>query len=59
EMKWDDIYRALGKSEYAGYIALEYEPKGDEVQSLMAAVTQMRKGLNVGAAKPEPPENAS
>jgi len=59
EMKWDDIYRAIGKSEYAGYIALEYEPKGDEVQSLTAAVTQMRKELNAGAAKPEPPENAS
>jgi len=59
EMKWDDIYRAIGKSEYAGYIALEYEPKGDEVESLIAAVTQMRKGLNAGAAKPEIPEAAS
>jgi hydroxypyruvate isomerase len=59
EMKWDDIYRAIGKTEYAGYIALEYEPKGDEVQSLIAAVTQMRKGLNAGAAKPEPSDSAS
>jgi hydroxypyruvate isomerase len=59
EMKWDDIYRAIGKSEYAGYIALEYEPKGDEVASLIAAVTQMRKGLNAGAAKPETPDSAS
>jgi hydroxypyruvate isomerase len=60
QMKWDDIYRAIGKSEYAGYMALEYEPKGtDEVASLIAAVTQMRKGLNAGAAKPEASENAS
>lgn len=58
EMKWDDIYRAIGKSGYAGYVTLEYEPKGDEVASLTAAVTQMRKGLNAGAAKPEGPENA-
>lgn len=60
EMKWDDIYRAIGKSEYTGYIALEYEPKGeDEVASLITAVTQMRKDLNGGAAKPENPETAS
>jgi hydroxypyruvate isomerase len=59
EMKWDDIYRAIGKSEYAGYMALEYEPKADEVSSLIAAVTQMRKGLNAGAAKPETPDSTS
>lgn len=60
QMKWDDIYRAIGKSEFAGYIALEYEPAGaDEVASLIAAATQMRKGLNAGAAKPETSENAS
>lgn len=59
-MKWDDIYRAIGKTEYAGYIALEYEPKSDdEVASLIAAVTQMRRGLNAGAAKPESSESAS
>ena len=59
EMKWNDIYRAIGKSGYAGYIALEYEPKGDEVESLIAAVTQMRNGLNEGAAKPATAEAAS
>lgn len=51
EMKWDEIYRAIGKADYAGYVALEYEPKGDEVDSLIAAVTQMRKGINAGAPK--------
>ena len=59
EMKWDEIYRAIGKTEYAGYITLEYEPKGDEVASLTPAVTQMRKGLNAGGAKPETAESAS
>lgn len=58
EMKWDDIYRAIGKSEYTGYMALEYEPGGDEVASLIAAATQMRKGLNAGAAKPETAETS-
>ena len=51
EMKWDDIYKAIGKTEYAGYITLEYLPEGDEVESLKKAVTQMRRDLN-SAAKP-------
>lgn len=59
EMNWDGIYRAIGKADYTGYIALEYEPKGDEVASLIAAVTQMRKGLNAAAAKPEGSDSAS
>lgn len=46
EMKWDDIYKAIGKTNYGGYIALEYSPLGDEVQSLIKAVTQMRSDLN-------------
>jgi hydroxypyruvate isomerase len=46
EMKWDDIYKAIGKTTYAGYIALEYRPVGDEVDSLIKAVTQMRGDLN-------------
>ncbi len=46
EMKWDDIYKAIGKSGYSGYITLEYLPQGDQVDSLIAAVTQMRKDLN-------------
>ncbi len=46
KMKWDDIYKAIGKSGYSGYVTLEYEPQGDQVDSLIAAVTQMRKDLN-------------
>jgi hydroxypyruvate isomerase len=45
-MRWDDIYKAIGKTNYGGYIALEYSPLGDEVQSLIKAVTQMRSDLN-------------
>lgn len=46
KMRWDEIYKAIGKTEYAGYITLEYAPVGDEVDSLIKAVTQMRKDLN-------------
>lgn len=53
KMKWNDIYRAIASSGYSGYMTLEYLPEGDEVDSLMAAVTQMRKALNsVPAAGP-------
>ena len=51
DMKWDDIYKAIGKTDYAGYITLEYLPVGDEVESLKKAVTQMRRDLN-SVAKP-------
>lgn len=50
KMKWDDIYKAIGKSGYSGYVTLEYLPLGDQVASLIKAVTQMRKDLNAAAA---------
>ncbi len=50
DMKWDEIYKAIGKTKYAGYIALEFLPNGDEVESLTKAVTQMRSDLNSVAA---------
>ncbi len=46
DMKWDDIYKAIGKTGYAGYIALEFLPLSDEVTSLKRALTQMRQDLN-------------
>jgi hydroxypyruvate isomerase len=46
QIKWDDIYKAIGKTGYAGYIALEYRSAGDEVDGLIKAVTQMRSDLN-------------
>jgi hydroxypyruvate isomerase len=54
EMKWDDIYKAIGKSGYTGYVTLEYLPEGDQVASLIKAVTQMRKDLNSAAPAAEP-----
>jgi hydroxypyruvate isomerase len=51
KMKWDDIYKAIGKSGYSGYLTFEYLPLGDQVASLRKAVTQMRKDVN----GPRPP----
>ena len=45
-MKWRDLYQAIGKSGYAGYLTFEYLPVGDQVASLIKAVTEMRKDLN-------------
>jgi hydroxypyruvate isomerase len=44
-MKWHEIYKAIGKSGYAGYLTFEYLPVGDQVASLIKAVTEMRKDL--------------
>jgi hydroxypyruvate isomerase len=46
QMKWDEIYKAIAKTGYSGYIALEYTAAGDEVPSLIKAVTQMRNDIN-------------
>jgi hydroxypyruvate isomerase len=47
EMKWTELYTAIGKSTYAGYIALEYLPVPvDQVSSLIKSVTAMRSALN-------------
>jgi hydroxypyruvate isomerase len=51
EMKWDDIYKTIGKSDYAGYITLEYLPQGDQVDSLIKAITQMRRDVNSAARR--------
>ena len=56
-MKWGDIYKVIGKSGYSGYITMEYIPEGDEVDSLIKSVTQMRRDLNsVSDQEAKPPE---
>ena len=50
-MKWDDIYKAIGKTGYSGYIALEFLPEGNETDALKAALTQMRRDLNEASEK--------
>lgn len=49
-VKRDEIYRAIGKAGYAGYITFKNEPKGDPVENLIRSVTQMRKALNAASS---------
>lgn len=48
EMPWDEIYRTIRDSGYAGYIAFEYLPAGDQLTSLKKATTQMQKYFATG-----------
>lgn len=45
EMNYANIYRAIRKSGYQGYITMEYLPLGDPVQSLVKAVDGMRTAI--------------
>jgi len=54
KMPWDEIYKTIGKAAYAGYIAMEYVPVGNEVESLIKSVTQMRKDVNSASPPPAP-----
>lgn len=58
DMKWADLYTAIGKSGYSGYVAMEYLPVPvDQASSLVKAVTAMRSSLN--AAQTERPEKSA
>ena len=47
EMKWAELYTAIGDPNYSNYIALEYLPVPvDQASSLVKAVTAMRGSLN-------------
>jgi len=50
EMNYDNIYKAIQKTGYSGYITMEYLPLGDEVASLVKSVTAMRKSINSAPA---------
>jgi hydroxypyruvate isomerase len=45
EINYTDVYKAIAKTGYAGYIAMEYLPLGDPVASLIKSVDQMRAAL--------------
>jgi hydroxypyruvate isomerase len=42
EMNWPNIYKAIQKTGYAGYVTMEYLPKGDQQASLIKAVNEFR-----------------
>lgn len=45
EMNYSNIYKAISKAGYDGYMTMEYLPLGDQVKSLEKAVTDMRAAL--------------
>ena len=45
QINYTDVYKAIAKTGYAGYIAMEYLPLGDPVASLIKSVDQMRAAL--------------
>ena len=46
ELSYPNIYRAIQKTGYAGYVCMEYLPLADPVTSLKTAVDQMRANLS-------------
>ncbi len=42
EMNYENIYRAIKKTGYSGYVTMEYLPLGDQRASLTKAVKEMR-----------------
>ena len=46
EMNYANIYKAIQKTGYAGYICMEYLPLADPVQSLKKSVDEMRANVS-------------
>jgi hydroxypyruvate isomerase len=47
ELNWPNIYKAIRKTGYSGYLTMEYLPLGDQVKSLTAALNEFRAALMV------------
>ena len=45
ELNYPNIYKATRKTGFRGHIAMEFEPTGEPVQTLIAAVDEMREAL--------------
>ncbi len=45
ELNWPNIYKAIQKTGYAGYVTMEYLPVGDPLASLKKALTDFRAAL--------------
>ena len=42
-MSYENIYKAIAKTRYTGYITMEYLPLGDQTASLTKSLQEMRK----------------
>ena len=45
EINYRNVYEAIRRTGYSGYIAMEYLPLGDQVQSLTKALNDLHAGL--------------
>jgi hydroxypyruvate isomerase len=45
EMNYENIYKAIQRTGYAGYVAMEYLPLGDQVESLTKALNEFRTAM--------------
>ena len=45
EMNYQNIYKAIQKTGYSGYVAMEYLPLGDPVESLTKALNEFRTAV--------------
>ena len=45
ELNWPNIYHAIQKTGYSGYVTMEYLPLGDQVKSLTSALNDFRAAL--------------
>jgi hydroxypyruvate isomerase len=45
ELNWPNIYQAIQKTGYSGYVTMEYLPLGDQVKSLTKALNGLRNAL--------------
>ncbi len=45
ELNWPNIYKAIQKSGYSGYVTMEYIPAGEQVSSLVKALNGFRTSL--------------
>jgi hydroxypyruvate isomerase len=45
ELNYPNIYKAIQKTGYSGYVTMEYLPLGDQVASLTKAVDEMRAAI--------------
>ena len=47
EMNYDNIYKAIAKTGFKGYLTMEYVPTGDPAESLQKALKQARQHIGV------------
>jgi len=45
ELNYTNVFRAIQKTGFSGYIGMEYKPLGDPVASLTKAIQGMRTAL--------------